>query len=166
MKIFKAELSTSSLDALVKKLENYPKELENSLISINQEIANRVYELVMVKVPHANSTGDLMSSIKKEVTKEFARVYTDNPHAAFAEYGIGVIGAENPHPEASVQGWQYDVNKHGRKGWYYNKGTRENPDIYWTAGYAGVQYMYKTYIDIQPELEPLVDKVLKQRGLI
>ena len=166
MVTFEAELSVSSLETLIKDLEKYQKDLDNCLISINQAIADKVYEIVMSRVPYKNSSGELMASIQKEVTKEFARVYTVNDHALFAEFGTGIIGADNPHPEASVQGWTYDVNGHGEKGWFYNKGTTEEPDIYWTKGYEGRQYMYRAYIDIQKELTQIAEQVLKQRGLI
>jgi hypothetical protein len=162
---FKAELSQSSIDALIKDLKKYQQDLDNSLISINQAIADKVYELVMSKVPRGTS-GDLARSIEKEVTKEFARVYTTNEHALYAEFGTGIVGAKSPHPEAEAQGWLYDINSHGEEGWFYNKGTRENPDIYWTKGYAGKKYMYYAYIEIQKKLEQITTEVLKQRGLI
>ena len=160
MATFEAELSVSSLEALIKDLDKYQKDLDNCLISINQAIADEVYNLVMSYIPEF--TGELKASVQKEITREYARVYTDNDHAQFAEFGTGIVGANNPHPQATAQGWSYDVNEHGEKGWVY-KGT---DGYYWTKGYEGRQYMYKSYIDIQKELIPIAERVLRQRGLI
>lgn len=161
MKTFEAELSASSLKNLIKDLNKYQKDLDNSLKHINEAIADEVYKLVMQYVP--DLTGDLKASVQKEVTQEYARVFTDNEHSEFAEFGTGIVGSNNPHPEASSQGWTYDVNNHGEKGWVY-KG--KNGITYRTKGYTGRKYMYKSYIEIQKELIPIAERVLKQRGLI
>lgn len=146
MVTFEAELSQSSIEALIKDLKKYQKDLDNSLYAINEEIANRAYELLMVYTPKL--TGELRESIQKEVTSEFARIYTDNDHALFAEFGTGVVGKGKPHPAAADNSWVYD---------YKNQN--------WT-GYEGRQYMYHTYQDIEKELIQIAERVLKQRGLI
>lgn len=161
MKTFEAELSESSLKKLVKGLEQYQKDLDNSLYDINEAIADEIYILVMQYVPKLS--GELSASIQKEITKEYAEVFTDNEHSEFAEFGTGIVGANNPHPTASSDGWVYDINSHGEKGWVYRS---KDGVTYWTKGYEGRQYMYKTYIEIQKELIPIVERVLKQRGLI
>lgn len=143
---FEAELSVSSLEALIKDLEKYQKDLDNSMYAINEAIANKAYELLMIYTPYL--TGELRESIQKEITSEFARLYTDNDHAMFAEFGTGVVGKGKPHPKAAENGWVYDYK-----------------DQNWT-GYEGRKYMYQTYIDIQKELIPIAEQVLKQRGLI
>lgn len=52
--------------------------------------------------------------------------------AKIVEYGIGYTGFINPLP---IQvDWQYDVNDHGYKGWYY---TDKSGKTFWTNGFEG-----------------------------
>ena len=146
MVTFEAELSASSLQNLIKKLNKYQQDLESCSYNINQAIAIEAEKIVNQYVPV--DKGDLKRSIKKEITKEYAEVYTNSDHALFAEFGTGITGKGKPHEFAEQNGWEYD---HKNQGW---------------VGYDGRKYMYKTYIDIQKELVPIAERVLKQRGLI
>lgn len=47
----------------------------------------------------------------------------------YLEFGTGIVGQRNPHPEASKYGWKYNINKHSdfetaisKKGNRYTKG--------------------------------------------
>lgn len=58
------------------------------------------------------------------------------------EYGTGIIGAESGASTiATDRGWQYDVNGHGEKGWFYKD---ENGEIWWTRGMTGKLIYYKS----------------------
>lgn len=39
----------------------------------------------------------------------------------YLEFGTGIVGQRNPHPEASKYGWLYDINNHGDKGWTFRR---------------------------------------------
>ena len=147
MKTFECELSVSSLEALIKDLDKYTKDLEESTVHINKAIAERGKEIVLSNVPV--DKGDLQRSIDNEYNSEYARVYTEGTdHAWFAEFGTGVRGKGNPHPKYEEHGWEYDFR---------------NQD--WT-GYVGHKYMYRSYITLKEELTSIAKEVLKQRGLI
>lgn len=62
--------------------------------------------------------------------------------AKIVEYGIGIRG-ENTNPKPSEDEWEYDVNKHGEKGWLY---VDSNGNMQWTRGYEGrlIFYQLKT----------------------
>lgn len=146
MVTFETELSTSSLEALIKDLDKYVNNLDKNIYSINEAIAIEAEKIVNQYVPV--DKGDLQRSIKNEVTKEYARIYTENDHALFAEFGTGVVGKGKPHEFAEQNGWVYD---HKNQGW---------------VGYEGRRYMYYTYIDMQEKLKTIAEEVLRQRGLI
>lgn len=64
--------------------------------------------------------------------------------AKIVEYGIGYTGGMNSIGEED--GWDYDVNRHGYKGWYYKD---NNGEVHWTNGFAG-RYVFlelKRYIE-------------------
>lgn len=77
--------------------------------------------------------------------------------ATFVEFGTGIVGLQEPHPEADDNGWKYDVKGHGRKGWWYpvdysyyiNHSTvqpyRKKSDgnyIFWTRGQPSRPFMW------------------------
>lgn len=65
------------------------------------------------------------------------------------EYGIGYTGGLGAY-SYSEDNWQYDVNSHGYKGWYYED---ETGNKCWTNGFYGKQ-IYATLMDIIDELIP------------
>ena len=52
--------------------------------------------------------------------------------AKIVEYGIGYTGMRTDQTE--VEDWEYDVNNHGYRGWYYED---SNGQIHWTNGFEG-----------------------------
>lgn len=56
--------------------------------------------------------------------------------AKIVEYGIGYTGSINA--KDNDDDWEYDVNNHGNKGWYY---IDKNGKKTWTNGFAG-RYIY------------------------
>lgn len=68
----------------------------------------------------------------------------------YREYGTGIVGSENPHPDA-MSGWIYDVNEHGEKGWIY-----PTSDGYkWTKGIPANKKFYEAMERMQEAL-PLI----------
>ena len=65
--------------------------------------------------------------------------------AQIVEFGIGYTGSINANSEVPSS-WNYDVNNHGYKGWYYKDNLG---NLHWTNGYAG-RYIYlklKKYVE-------------------
>lgn len=83
-----------------------------------------------------DSTIDIASKNMSEVTK--AKYPAQLSLAKIVEYGIGYTGANfTVIPEGTAlpsDDWEYDVNNHGYKGWYY---TDESGNIIWTNGFEG-----------------------------
>ena len=79
---------------------------------------------------------DISSKNMSETTK--SKYPAQLSLAKIVEYGIGYTGANfTVVPEGSPlrnDEWEYDVNNHGYRGWYY---TDENGNIIWTNGFAG-----------------------------
>lgn len=92
---------------------------------------------------HPFATGELRDSITHKVElngkKTVGTITAGTDHALFVEFGTGVVGAGSPHPDI-FSGWEYDVNGHGSKGWYYPKGDR----VFHTKGQKSNPFMYET----------------------
>lgn len=79
------------------------------------------------------------------------RDYSEGFSIALAfEYGVGIVGQENP-----VEGaWEYNVNNY-EKGWYYK--TMEG-EVLFTQGYKGMQIYRYTRIEVENNLPKWVDE--------
>ena len=72
-------------------------------------------------------------------------IYTACPWAKFVEFGTGIVGSENSHPDTSIVGWKYDTNNHGEKGWHYFK----DGAWHWTQGMPSRPFMYNTASELR-----------------
>lgn len=98
------------------------------------------YEYMMSIVPKAS--GELADSISWEydVQTNTGRIHVGADYAIFVEYGTGIVGANNPHPEPAP-GWKYDSHGHGTKGWVY---VGKDGKTHWTAGEPARPFVYST----------------------
>lgn len=153
-----------------KKAENellqYALRLEATEKLILQRLAEYAKHQMEVhlleSVNSETSTGELISSLSIEYGEHFARVFTENEYAKYVEFGTGIVGSNNPHPQLP-NNWKYDVNSHGEKGWVY---TAKDGKQYWTKGEIAHQFAYRTYLDLKQNYITLAKNVLKENGLL
>ena len=79
------------------------------------------------------------------------------------EYGTGFEGAGGYGSDiAAEDGWQYDVNNHGEKGWVY----KDNTGYHWTAGVTGALVFYKTVNRVKDNINDWVAEYIdKEVGI-
>lgn len=67
--------------------------------------------------------------------------------ALFIEYGTGIVGEGEPHPDPQTVGKYdaYDSQGHGYDGWVYIKNGRYR----WTAGQESKPFMYHTWLYVE-----------------
>lgn len=123
-------MSPESVEEYINFLENRKKELPG----IAERIVSRVADIGLegnyestVKIPVENDGAVISSGIK-----------TTNQIDTYKEYGTGIVGSEHPHPDI-MNGWIYDVNEHGEKGWVYPKG---DGTYGWTKGIIPQEKFY------------------------
>lgn len=85
------------------------------------------------------------------------RDYSEGFSIALAfEYGVGIVGQENP-----VEGaWEYNVNDY-EKGWYYKA---MDGQVIFTQGYKGMQIYRYTRIEVERELPKWVKEYFDGGG--
>lgn len=109
-KVLEVRLSADSLGEAAKYLEAYAKSLDGKARRTAIELARmgaRNAEETYDSYEKPYETNELLESIDHERTPHGARVVAKSDHAAFFEFGTGVVGQENPYPfqnEASA-GW-------------------------------------------------------------
>ena len=124
-------------------IEDFNKAVDDGL----REIAEKT-SLHMTK--ECNSYGlserEFMKTQKVDLVGNTVEVGYDADYYPFIEYGTGIRGKEEPHPESF--GWQYDTNHLGENGggfksknggFYRTRGTRSRPIVYNTEKWARTQ---------------------------
>lgn len=132
---------------------------------LTEEIGVKTAQMFIAQFP-AVDTGELHNSIYGlyDISAHTGTITAGAYYAAFVEYGTGIVGAKNPHPEP--QGWAYDVNNHGDGGWLYpaKNGPESNawsPDgrkaagvaLRWTRGMPARPFMYNTLRELENVVE-------------
>lgn len=138
----------------IEGMDSFIKSLDN-LIDVN-DVVEACEELATIIENDAKAfcpvdTGELVESIRHDVSVDgdeiIGEISTDCKHAAFVEFGTGVVGGASDADtarRASQVGWQYDVNHHGPDGWVYP--TKDGGFAH-TAGQAPQPYMYPAMLN-------------------
>lgn len=128
-------LSTKSVQRAIGELRAYKKWTQEKCDKLAFELAKRGTFLIRMKIAgyDAIDTGALIGAVsypvqiepgKYRITLRVDNGRGDN-YALYVEYGTGIEGFEQKHPEAGDVGWKYGVGKHifntedGRVGWIY-----------------------------------------------
>ncbi|POP31853.1 hypothetical protein C3B58_14595 [Lactonifactor longoviformis] len=154
-------LSAREIKSAQKQLRDYQKEITRKCEELAHRLADEGVILAKVKLTQfpAIDSGELLNSIMDEpgaVLTNGARwiIYTGCDHAAYIEFGFGLRGEQNPHPDPSISNWKYDIHGHGSAGWWYYK----NGDWHWSGGQPSKPFMFETGRD----LRNLVPKLAKE----
>lgn len=127
-------LSAREFRKLADQIHDYRTGLQKKCEEFTRRLAEEGVAIAKANIlaEDAVYTGELLNSINLQAgevvfcgSKYY--VYTDCPWAKFVEFGTGITGSANPHPDTSIAGWIYDINK---KQW---KGMPSRPFMYNTA---------------------------------
>ena len=147
---FNANLSSSSLESLIKQLNTHGKKLVEAQRDVLQALADYVYDRIMFYVPV--DTGRLKSSFEKEVSNEIAKVYTDLFYAKYVEFGTGIRGKSENNQEG-----KYDTKYTDIKSLTYNESYQGQP---------ARKFIYKAVQDLEQNYVEIAKNVLRKKGLI
>jgi hypothetical protein len=128
----------------IKDLEKYTRGMEQAVDDAMRELqgkmSNHMSELAS---GYGLDESKLVKTQYFDAYNDVLEVGYDSEYAGYVEYGTGIVGASNPHPNPSE--WEdfmgYDVNGHGDEGWKY---IDANGKLRWTAGQPSRPIVYKT----------------------
>lgn len=119
---------------------------------------------------------DIRNGWEYDFTSTGIKITNRTEQAVFVEFGVGVVGQGNAHPQASVEGYEYNMpspykyagKHHDEDTWRFTKQSTEDVDLpkgsyeTWqmgsgalkiiTRGTKGVWYAYNAIVDAQTEL--------------
>jgi len=148
------KLTTRSIEDAIREVKEYKRELNDRVKALIRELVDKGVEIAKAQVRELGAvyTGQLEESITGFFDEEtgLGIIRTDCPYAIYVEFGTGVVGERNPHPEP-IEGWQYDVNEHGDKGWWYF--NERDQKWHWTKGMVSRPFMYNTLQLLKAEAE-------------
>lgn len=152
-------LSAKKFRKLADQIHEYRTGLQKKCEEFTRRLAEEGVAIAKANIlaEDAVYTGELLNSMKFQAGEvvfcgsEYY-VYTDCKWAPFVEFGTGLVGSENPHPDTSIVGWVYDVNKHGESGWFYIK----NGERHWTKGMPSRPFMYNTAQALKTDSEKII----------
>ena len=133
--------SRSSIAKAKERLTKIQQKVEGGSADAVRNLTQAGYEYMLTLAPI--ESGELVESITWEYDEQTntGRIRVGADYALFVEYGTGIVGAQNPHPEPAP-GWTYDVNAHGEKGWTYFVAKQNR--YQWTKGEPAHAFVYKT----------------------
>lgn len=169
MKTITVRLDPNSIADAIKELEEYKKEAERRARLLVQTLTNLGADTARVKIVEMGAyySGELLSGVdgyySPILNAGFVKVSSD--HAAFVEFGTGVVGRENSHTNGeylSKAAWSYAsgakifTTKDGRVGWIY---PTDDGGFRFTEGMRSRPFMYETALALQREFPRIAKEV-------
>ena len=157
--VTKFALGSTELNRAIREVERYKAEFKKKWTTLMERLTEDGAEIAKAKVVQLDAVmfGDLVASIEGfyDPSTGIGIIRAGAPHAVFVEYGTGVAGMRDTHPEPTP-GRRYDSNNHGEAGWWYWGDWDSN--WHWTKGMPSRPFMFDTKI----EMPALVAKLQKE----
>ena len=162
-KKIKFGLSPDEIQRAIDEVNSYKAEFLKKCYELVEALTDEGVKIAKVQVAQLDAidTGELMNSIQGyySPTYNVGIIRAGSLHAVFVEFGTGVVGAGQPHPNP-MPGWNYDSNGHGDKGWVYFDDVRGK--FRWTKGFKSRPFMYNTARELERECARIAREVFKR----
>jgi hypothetical protein len=134
-----------------------------------QKLTDYGAEIARVKIVNMGAyySGELYSGVSgyysATLNAGFVKVTSD--HAAFVEFGTGVVGQNNPHKNGeylSKAAWSYATGtkifttQDGRVGWIY---PTDDGGFRFTEGMESRPFMYETALELERDFSRIAQEV-------
>ena len=169
MKTINVRLDPTSIENAIKELQQYQKDVENKTRLLIQRLTDYGAEIARVKIVSLGAyySGELLSGVDGyySPTLNAGFVKVTNDHAAFVEFGTGVVGQNNPHKNGeylSKAAWQYATGpkifttQDGKVGWIY---PTDDGGFRFTEGMKSRPFMYETALELQSKFAGIAKEV-------
>ncbi len=149
MKKIQMKITSNDIDNVINEIQLMKKDVKGKVHNLIEELVDKGVEIAKAEVRRLGAyyTGELESNIVGYFSPTLGAgiIKANAPYAIFVEFGTGVVGEGNPHPDKGD--WEYDINNHGDDGWlYFNE--RDNK-WHWTKGMESRPFLYNTVLELQ-----------------
>ena len=165
MKTIKVRLDPNEIAIAINEIRQYQQDVEKKTRLLVQRLTDYGAEIARVKIVGMGAyySGELLSGVdgyySPTLNAGFVRV-TSN-HAAFVEFGTGVVGQANPHRNGeylSKAAWAYATGpkifttKDGKVGWIY---PTDDGGFRFTEGMKSRPFMFETAVELAQILDQM-----------
>lgn len=169
MKAIKVRLDPQQIAGAIHELQQYQKEVEQKSRLLVQRLTDFGVEMARVKIVSlgAFDTGDLLSGVggyySPILNAGFVKVTSD--HAAFVEFGTGIVGQMSPHKNGEYlakASWGYATGQkifttqNGKVGWIY---PTDDGGFRFTEGMKSRPFLYETAKELQMRFPQMAKEV-------
>lgn len=162
-------LDPKSIEKAIKELNAYKKEVETKTTELAKRLTDLGADIVRMKIVSMGAyySGELLHGVdgyfSPTLNAGFIRVTSD--HAAFVEFGTGVVGKNSSHPNAeylSKASWGYATGskifttQDGRVGWIY---PTDDGGFRFTEGMQSRPFMYETALELERQYMQIAKEV-------
>ena len=153
----KMKLTTRSIEKAINEVKAYKRELSEKAATLIKALVEAGVEIAKAQVRNLGCLHGIRGSITGFFDPEagIGIIRAEAPYAIYVEFGTGIVGKQNPHP--APEGWKYDINEHGERGWYYF--NERDQKWHWTKGMASRPFMYNTLLELQRQVEDIAREV-------
>ncbi len=159
----------NSVRKAIKELKRYKKDVENKTRLLVQRLTDEGANIARVKIVNMGAyySGELLSGVNgyysPSLNAGFVKVTSD--HAAFVEFGTGVVGQNNPHNNGEYlakASWEYAsgtkifTTQSGKVGWIY---PTDDGGFRFTEGMESRPFMYETALELKSKCEQMAKEV-------
>lgn len=158
------------------KSPRFEQALDIGLKNGHQELADKLVDKLFQNLESFGlNKGTIINSLDIDIMDDAISLIIndgEDGYAMFVEFGTGVVGEDNPHPNPSMSNWIYDINEHGESGWWYQSRENDpNPTKYitksgqwlaWTKGMPSRPFMYLTWRWATSSATQIIDKHIKR----
>lgn len=155
--IIDLNIDSSKFKDIGRSWKKVEKAIERGIADGEAEFIVRLKQKIIENLGHYGlDTGNLVNSIVLEQVSGGVAIKCNSEYAAFVEYGTGIIGQQNPHPNPKIT-WIYRSGKNSaeHEGWYYPT-TPDDPNPYkhtfngqlyaYTKGQVSRPFMYTSWL--------------------
>lgn len=173
--------SKQSIDKAIKQVEEYQKRLKSIIPSFLTLCAQRIVEIANQNLDRDGGSLGIGNGIIAEIktgweiqpVEEKGKGYSvsirnNTDKATYIEFGVGQVGANEPHENAQKAGYGYDLNNHGNRGWSFFIHTNDLRDIDIGKEYRDIEIARRSGVEIitrgQPALMYAFNAIIDFKG--
>ena len=157
--VIRFSLNEKDIDRAIREVKLFKKSFLNKCNLLVKRLTEDGAEIAKLQVKQLDAvySGELMNSIEGyySPSSNVGIIKAGAYYAVYVEFGTGVVGKQSPHP--NPQGWQYDANDHGDKGWVYY--DDDSGKFRWTKGFKSRPFMYNTARQLERECKRIAQEV-------
>ena len=194
--IIKMSLNSKSIENAIKQLKKAQSQLDVMLEEFLMTCCTYIYDKANENIINSDIgqlvkeniiAGWKIPELRKEGEKLIARLRNTDDQACFVEFGVGIVGQDDPHPEAKNTNYEYNIgqtiDENGMwwfwsnineldiplkdadflRGFQDHRGRKGHRILVGTSGAKGVWYAYNACVDLQVfEFNRIWEKIKKK----